>query len=586
MPSLLFLNAAQVAENIASAIDRFPEMFAIITGFIRYALVILGLLVVSGCGVSLLRGRHDRELWGYLSMPDGTRQAIEHWEIVIGRSKRSDILLNFPSVSRSHAVLMRDSDGNWTVTDLRSKTGTAVNRKPVEDTTPVRAGDLITIGGVQLVLIPADAREQAEVQRHRRRPGFWVHPAMLLFWLTEFQIFACIQLMIAKHADFTWTIPGVFLGMIVVMWGVYLTFRAFGRRGFELDTLAFFLSTLGMMVTTSYSPNALLKQFCAMLLGLCVFLVFGWFLRDLDRVRWLRWPSAIVTILLLAITLVFGQTQYGAKNWIHIGGLSLQLSELAKVTFILAGSATLERLFARRNLVLFIGLAGVCVLALAMQGDFGTALIFFVTFLVIAFLRSGDLASVAFITSAAAFGGFLVIRAKPYIANRFAAWRHVWEHSAGLGYQQTRTMAAAASGGLFGLGAGAGWLKRIGAASTDLVFGILCEELGLILALTAVSAVLILALFTFRSASAGRSSYYVIAACAAACLMVFQMSLNVFGSVDILPLTGVTFPFVSTGGSSMVACWGLLAFFKAADTRQDASFVVRREHSRKDGDAA
>ena len=74
--------------------------------------------------------------------------------------------------------------------------------------------------------------------------------------------------------------------------------------------------------------------------------------------------------------------------------------------------------------------------------------------------------------------------------------------------------------------------------------------------------------------------------CAAACLMVFQMSLNVFGSVDILPLTGVTFPFVSTGGSSMVACWALLAFFKAADTRQNASFAIRLERKRKGGDAA
>ena len=68
--------------------------------------------------------------------------------------------------------------------------------------------------------------------------------------------------------------------------------------------------------------------------------------------------------------------------------------------------------------------------------------------------------------------------------------------------------------------------------------------------------------------------------------MVFQMSLNVFGSVDILPLTGVTFPFVSTGGSSMVACWALLAFFKAADTRQNASFAIRLEKHAKGGDAA
>ncbi|MBE6936284.1 MAG: FHA domain-containing protein [Ruminococcaceae bacterium] len=576
----IFLPAEAAAERLSAAIAAHPEIYSLLSGLIRYALLLLGLFVVVGCGVSLLRGRHDRELWGYLSMPDGTRQAIEHWEIVIGRSRRSDIVVNFPSVSRSHAVLMRDSAGGWTVTDLRSKTGTTVNRVPVEGTVPVRQGDLLSIGGVQMVLMPIDREEEAEHRRGRRVPGFLVHPALNLLWLTEFQIFACVGLVIARCESFVWAIPGVFFGLMAVMWAWYLLFRAMKRRGFELDTLAFFLSTLGLMVTTSYSPAALSKQFFAMLLGLLVFIILGWILRDLDRVRRLRWPAAVGTVLLLAVTLVFGETKFGAKNWINIGGLSLQLSELAKVCFIFAGSATLERLFARRNMVLFIVLAGLCVMVLALQGDYGTALIFFVTFLVIAFLRSGDLASVAFIAAAAVFGGFLVIRAKPYIAGRFAAWGHVWEHSAGLGYQQTRTMAAAASGGLFGVGVGEGWLKRIGAASTDLVFGILCEELGLILALTAVAAVLIMAVFTRKSAVAARSAYYAIAACATAGMLVFQMALNVFGSLDILPLTGVTFPFVSTGGSSMVACWGLLAFLKAADTRQNASFVVRLDRKK------
>ena len=362
MSSLCFLSAGQVSENIAAAMTRYPQIFTYITCFIRYALVVLALFVVVSCGISLLRGKRDKELWGYISMPDGTRQAIEHWENVIGRSKRSDIVLNFPSVSRSHAVLMRDSNGAWSVTDLRSKTGTQVNRKAITGTSPVKSGDLISAGGVQMVLLPAPAKEQEEVRRHRIRPGFWVNPALILFWLTEFQIFACIQLMIAKYDSFTWAIPGVFLALIVVMWVWYLVFRALRRRGFEIDTLAFFLSTLGLIVTVSSHPSGLMKQFCAMLIGLLVFISLGWYLRDLERVKKLRWPAAIATIVLLAVTLVFGKTLYGAKNWINIGGLSLQLSELAKVTFILAGAATLERLFARRNMALFIVLAGMCVI--------------------------------------------------------------------------------------------------------------------------------------------------------------------------------------------------------------------------------
>ena len=223
-----------------------------------------------------------------------------------------------------------------------------------------------------------------------------------------------------------------------------------------------------------------------------------------------------------------------------------------------------------------------CFLAfgLALMRDFGSAAVFFVTFLVIAYLRSGDFATLSLICGGAAFGGMMILRFKPYIANRFAVWGHVWQDASGAGFQQTRAMSAAASGGLVGVGAGRGWLKNIFAADTDLVFGMLCEEWGLIIALLAVGALITLAVFAVRCTKAGRSSFYTIAACAAASLLVFQSILNIFGSVDLLPLTGVTLPFISHGGSSMISAWGMLAFLKAADTRQNASFAIRLQNKR------
>ena len=142
-------------------------------------------------------------------------------------------------------------------------------------------------------------------------------------------------------------------------------------------------------------------------------------------------------------------------------------------------------------------------------------------------------------------------------------------------------VSAAASGGLFGRGAGQGWLKDIFAAETDMVFAVVSEELGLIIAVLAMFAVIALALFAVRNAAQGRSTFYVIAGCAAVSMMMVQMGLNVFGSLDILPFTGVTFPFVSKGGTSLVSCWMLLAFVKATDTRRNASFVVSRDRAPK-----
>ena len=216
-----------------------------------------------------------------------------------------------------------------------------------------------------------------------------------------------------------------------------------------------------------------------------------------------------------------------------------------------------------------------CLGCLAIMGDFGTAMIFFVTFLIISFLRSGDFSKLILTVGAAGLMGLMVLRFKPYIATRFETWGHVWEDPTDGGFQQVQTMTSAASGGLPGLGAGEGNLSDVGAAATDLVFGILAEEWGLVIAVLAVICIITLGVFAVRSIIAGRSTYYSIAACSATSLFIFQTILNVFGSVDLLPLTGVTFPFVSAGGTSMIASWGLLAFLKAADTRQNASFAIR-----------
>ena len=132
-----------------------------------------------------------------------------------------------------------------------------------------------------------------------------------------------------------------------------------------------------------------------------------------------------------------------------------------------------------------------------------------------------------------------------------------------------------ASGGMIGVGAGKGWLSNLPAADTDIVFGMLCEEWGLVIAVLTILCIITLAVFAVRACRAGRSSFYTIAACAATSLLVFQTCLNIFGAVDILPFTGVTLPFVSNGGSSMLSAWGMLAFLKATDTRQNASFAVR-----------
>lgn len=550
------------------------------TAIVRVLFPVLAVLILFRAVRSLLQIPRTPETWGQLSLPNGSPLLLTHWENIIGRGKAADVYLNYPSISRQHAALCRGEDGIWRIYDLGSKGGTMVNGIAAEGAVPVQMGDTITLGGVPLVFLPQTVAEREETEQRRlaeRPAAMW--PSFL--WLTVFQVLTCIQLVIAAGTEVSVWVPLSFFGLTAVMWLYAVILRCTRCVGFEMETIAFFLSTLSLAVTASSAPGSLPKQLAAIVLGLMLFLTLGLFLRDLSRVRKSRWCMAGAAIGLLAVTLVLGQAKYGAVNWISIGGLSFQPSEIAKICYIFAGAATLERLFHKRNLTMFILLTGICIGLLGLMSDFGTAAIFFVTFLVIAYLRSGDWATLTLICGGAVFGAGIIVTFKPYILSRFASWGHAWEAASTTGYQQTRTMSAAASGGLFGMGGGNGWLHRIPAADTDLVFGMLCEEWGLLIAVLAVLSIVTLAIFTVRACRVGRSSYYIIAACAAGSLLVFQTCLNVFGSVDLLPLTGVTFPFVSNGGSAMMSAWGLLAFLKAADTRENASFAIQRKPQRR-----
>ena len=543
------------------------------TAVVRFLFPILALLILVRAIRSLLTVPHLPEVWAYLSLPNGASQPLTHWENILGRAPACDVTLDYPTISRQHAALIREGDDLWAVHDLDSKGGVTVNGAPVEGKATVALGDVLGLGGVETVLLPVPAEER-ERQREARGQARPVSPWLGLILLTVFQVLTALQLIISAGEAATVAIPAAFLCLTLVTWAYFLALRALRRVGFEMETIAFFLSTLSLAVTASSAPGALMKQLAAILLGVLVFLVLGVFLRDLERVKRIRWLMAGAAIGLLGLTALLAPTTFGAANWIHIGGLSLQLSELAKICYVFAGAATLDRLFRKRNLGLFLLLTGVCLGCLAYMSDFGTAAIFFVAFLVIAYLRSGDWVTLALISGGGVFAVLTMLSLKPYILKRFATWGHAWENASAGGYQQTRTMSAAASGGLVGVGPGEGWLKHVAAGDTDLVFGMLCEEWGLIIAILAVLAVVTLTVFAVRACRTGRSSFYIIAACASTSLLVFQTCLNVFGAVDLLPLTGVTFPFVSNGGSAMVSSWGLLAFLKATDTRQNASFAI------------
>lgn len=550
---------------------------------LRYGMPVLCGLLLLRCIRPLLTFRREPEIWAWLCLTNGKKLPITHWESVIGRSKRSDVVIDVPTISRSHAVLTRYDDGSWTISDAQSKSGTMVNGQYI-DIASLDEEDVITIGGVDLSLQPISRRQEIRLSQLRTKAAKPVQSIGNLLLLTVIQFLFCFSYLLSPNVQHTAMIFTGFTGIVACQWSLMAFYLIIRKPSFELETLAFFLCSLGMAAIAAVKPEESVKQLLAIVFGLCLFLGIGWSLRDMERAKKMRYFAAIGGILLLLITLVFGKEYHGAKNWLIIGNYSFQPSELSKVCFVFVGASALDRLVNKRNLILFILYTLIICICLAVMNDFGTALIFFVAFLLIAYLRSGSVGTIALSCASVGFAGILAVRVAPHALRRFASWRHIWEDPLGAGYQQTRALMCIASGGFFGLGAGNGWMKRVFAADSDVVTATVAEEWGILIVLMSVACILVYGLFTLRSAAAARSSFHTIVSCTAAGIFLVQAILNTLGTMDILPLTGVTFPFLSNGGSSMICAWGLLAFMKAADTRQNASFAVRQSKERRQSD--
>ena len=539
---------------------------------LRMLMPLFAIVIVYQCYAAMRRRRRpEKPLVSLYNPNSGGMIPVVFWENSIGRSKSSDIIINDLSVARNHCVLLRRSAG-WFISDVGSVTGTFVNGVRVHGRAQVLIDDIITIGSTEYQLkrggdFNSKLRPNRFFQKASDKPA--IRSWKLMFMITLFHLFMAVEAMFWNDATHVYSPLILFGALAAVEWGFFcVSYFALRRVNFELEALALFLTGIGVMMLVRQVEKSAYVQLIAGAIGMALYCLIVKFIEDPDRVNKLRLPVMIAAVVFLSTSIVFGKVTNGAANWVRIGSISFQPSEFVKTLFIFIGASALDQLMTKKNLIELIVFSVVCVGLLAFMGDFGTALIFFITFLLIAFMRSGDFKTIILAVAAAVFGVIIVLWYKPYVANRFSAWRHVWEHAQDTGgYQQVRVLTYTAAGGLFGVGIGNGYFKQYFASESDLVFALCAEEMGVIVAIVLALSVALLMIYARAITTRCRSTFYSISACCAAGLLVVQLSLNIFGATDILPLTGVTFPFVSCGGSSVISCWGLLAFIKAADER-------------------
>ena len=538
------------------------ETVEMIAFALRIATPFLALVTLIICFVSMNRGKRDDKALALLydEAADKTYKVM-FWENLIGRNENSDIVIKEDmTVSRAHAVLF-NRDKEWYISDIDSKAGVFVNGQKVMKNCPLQNGDKISLGSSVLILKDA-ARGRIRIAPYDKR----TFSGTMLVIMTAFYILmlAVEAFIYIKEVEIFFPAVTFIAAMFAFYW---VSCTILKRSDFELETIALLLSGTGVVISSTFVIEWGFKQTVGAVIGMGIYSVIIWFIKVPDRSKYFRYIMAVVAIGLVASAMLFGQEKNGAANWINIGGMSLQPAELAKVAYIFICAGTLDRIRKTHYVVELFIITMAILYMLYDISDIGMALVFFGTFLIAIYMWSGSWKAVTVVMLIAMAAAAVIVIMKPYIAARFKVWGNVWEYASDEGYQQVHALICGASGGFFGLGAGNGNLRYIPISESDLIFSTLSEETGLFHVLILVSAIGGLVIYARSMTVKSRSVFYSMAACSASGLLVFQAALHIFGGLGIIPMTGLTLPFLSYGGTSMMACWGLLAFIKSADER-------------------
>lgn len=525
------------------------EIYELYFAAARYVLPAAAILFVFFAAKAVLKGRRLPIIARLVSADKTQTVDICTNETVLGSVPLCDVRIE--SLSDMHSVIMRSDEG-FEIAPINGKV--AVNANTLTDISPLPSGADLTLDGVEYKFFANKKLRKINVSRSASTLAAFIF--LLLFQLISFVYIALRR----SNSNFAAIITLSLAFLICEI--VYICIKK-PTAAQSSVLFGFFLTTLGLLASAAGDGSRFLKIGVCALLGFAVFCILRYILKYPKLCRKMRYVVGILFCALMLYNAFFGTYINGAKNWIYIGEkISFQPSELVKPVFIFCSSALMHELLSRKNFYWFAFLTLFFGFCLAMMRDFGTASIYFVTALIIMSMRVKRRRTIYALLLLAMIGIVALVSLMPYISARFAVYGKVWDYAYDGGYQQTRTMIAIASGGLFGLGSGSGTLIYVSAADTDLVFGVVCEEFGLLIGCTAAASYCVLLLACIKGLAFKASSFYSVAGCASAGLYLFQAALNIFGSVDILPLTGVALPFVSNGGSAMLSSWALLAFIE------------------------
>ncbi|MFW2380769.1 MAG: FtsW/RodA/SpoVE family cell cycle protein [Acidimicrobiales bacterium] len=386
---------------------------------------------------------------------------------------------------------------------------------------------------------------------------------------------------LAAFANRSDTPPAVlpFLGLVLLLLGTaHLIVRRFAPNAEPtLLPIVGLLNGLGYVMIARLDENFAARQSVWTLVGLAAFTATLVLVPSVRRLADYRYLLALagITLLLLPLLPYIGVSIRGARIWISVGLFTIQPGEFAKVvlTMFLAGYlidkrellTVSTRRFAGihlpdvRHFAPLLAALSIAILVMVAERDLGSSLLFFTLFVVMIYLATSRIAYVLTGLLSFAIGSAIAYQSFGHVRRRISAWLFTFDDPNDTGFQVAEAAFAMADGGVFGTGIGEGTPNVIPVATTDMIFAAFGEEFGLLGAAGILTAFLLFVGAGFRVAVEAVDPFEKLVAGGLTALLGFQVIVIVGGVVRLLPLTGVTLPFVSYGGSSLVANYVILA---------------------------
>ncbi|MCK9444204.1 MAG: FtsW/RodA/SpoVE family cell cycle protein [Tissierellaceae bacterium] len=384
--------------------------------------------------------------------------------------------------------------------------------------------------------------------------------------LLLFQILALLLLLAYEqmHADKMIFIMAMGLILIIYLSNYLLIKISSGDNYIFL--IVTMLITIGIIVIYRIDEKLGIKQLTWISLGIFLFFLVYFMVKRLKKIDDWLYLYLVLAYLLFIITFAFGDRKFGAINWVSFRGFAFQPGEITKIVliFLLASyySNTEKWRHIKYSSYYIMGVVYSFIALLFLQKDLGTALVFYIIFASIQFIYEEDRKLILYNIGLFLGSGVLGYVLFDHVKIRFQAWLNPWIYIERQGYQITQSLFAIAEGGFFGKGLGMGHPDFVPVVYTDFIFSAICEEMGIF---TGIGIVMLFMIFVYRGfkiAISQENRFYRILAIGISTLFGIQSFIILGGVLKMIPLTGLTLPFISYGGSSILSSFIALSILQ------------------------